>query len=489
MVIRWTSADAVYELHYVSSSFDYTLVVNGAVEGMTMTINGDAITSGQTAYSSAAEVVAEDVVVTFPSEYSYMTAKVTISGTTITVNCEDTRWPVNFPRSQTFTRDDRHINSVTFTGDYVNQTIDGVYENTSTLCYQDLTATKSITLPVNTTITPHFNITGIWTHGFVYIDYNNDGDFTDSGELVSKLNEGNLGSSFDLPTFDTPSSEGTYRMRIKTDWASEDPGGNPGPSNYIIDNGGMIVDVTLNISADYTSVLTSITKPFTDYPAATGYFRMTSDNATSFLGMINTASTNDGVIDADEYDELMGYFNNFVRFPETGYYLIKNADSNRYLAYGTPGESGKAQGLITTEGGITPANIIKLTKQSGINNYTISSQGLNVQARKGANNTFPMSDADGVVFSFVPLDASNLKITNTDSYVDNYSPGSLFEVHWTKPYAVVNWEPSGAQGQWTIEAVEDVTISLTAANDNTRRRCEGSEGIRSDKGRERHCSR
>ena len=37
-------------------------------------------------------------------------------------------------------------------------------------------------------------------------------------------------------------------MRIKTDWSSEDPGGNPGnPNNYIIDNGGMIVDVTLVI--------------------------------------------------------------------------------------------------------------------------------------------------------------------------------------------------------------------------------------------------
>ena len=448
-------------------SFDYTIAITGDVPtGTTFSVKGDAVTNG--AYVSYGTAVTEsDVVVTFPSGYENMAYDVVISASTITIDCYDGRWPVNFPRSQKFTRDDRHINDVTFTGDYVNQTIDGVYENTSTLCYQDLTATKSITLPVNTTITPHFNITGIWTHGFVYIDYNNDGDFTDSGELVSKLNEGNLGSSFDLPTFDTPSSEGTYRMRIKTDWASEDPGGNPGPSNYIIDNGGMIVDVTLNISADYTSVLTSITKPFTDHPAATGYFRMTSDNATSFLGMINTASTNDGVIDADEYDELMGYFNNFVRFPETGYYLIKNADSNRYLAYGTPGESGKAQGLITTEGGITPANIIKLTKQSGINNYTISSQGLNVQARPGTNNTFPMTADAGVNFSFIPQNATNLKIINADSYNNNESPGTLFEAHWTAPYAVVNWEPYAEQGQWTIEAATEVDIPLTAANDNT----------------------
>ena len=245
--IAINGADAVYELHYVASSFDYTLVVNGAVEGMTMTIKGDAITSGQTAYSSAAEVVAEDVVVTFPSEYSYMTAKVTISGTTITVNCEDTRWPINFDKSQTFTRSDRHINSASFNG----QIVDGIYENTSTTCYRDLTATKTVVLPTGTSIKPSFAMTGIWQHGFVYIDLNNDGDFTDEGELVSKVNEGNPDLSTAIPAFISPAA-GTYRMRFKSDWASEDPGGNEGAepgnidgNNHIIKNGGMIVDVTL----------------------------------------------------------------------------------------------------------------------------------------------------------------------------------------------------------------------------------------------------
>jgi len=226
----------------------------------------------------------------------------------------------------------------------------------------------------------------------------------------------------------------------------------------------MIVDVTLVISEDYTDMLTDITKPFTDYPAATGYFRMTSDNATSFLGMIDTAKSDD-IIDAEEYAALLEYFKGFVRFPNTGYYLIKNSASENYLAYGTPGEAGKAVGLITTEGDITPANIIRLMKV-GFNKYTISSQGLNVQARAGANNTFPMSSSDGVVFSFVPQNATSLKITNTDSYVNSTNPGTLFEAQWTKPYAVVNWEPSTAQGQWTVEGVTSIDIPLTTATDN-----------------------
>ena len=240
-------ADATYELHYVSSSFDYTLVVNGAVEGMTMTIKGDEITFGQAEYSSASAVEVEDVIVTFPSEYSYMTAKVSISGATITVDCEDTRWPINFDKSQTFTRSDRHINSVSFNG----QIVDGFYENTSSTCYQDLAATKTVVLPAGTSIKPSFSMTGIWQHGFVYIDLNNDGDFTDEGELVAKYNEGNPDLSTAIPAFTSP-AVGTYRMRFKSDWASEDPGGNEGAepgnvdgNNHIIKNGGMIVDVTL----------------------------------------------------------------------------------------------------------------------------------------------------------------------------------------------------------------------------------------------------
>lgn len=245
--IAINGADATYELHYVSSSFDYTLVVNGAVEGMTMTIKGDEITFGQAEYSSASAVEVEDVIVTFPSEYSYMTAKVSISGATITVDCEDTRWPINFDKSQTFTRSDRHINSASFNG----QVVDGIYTNTSTKCYQDLTATKTVVLPVGMSIKPSFTIAGAWQHGFVYIDLNNDGDFTDDGELVAKVNEGNPNLSTAIPAFTSPAA-GTYRMRFKTDWASEDPGGNEGAepgnvngNNHIINNGGMIVDVTL----------------------------------------------------------------------------------------------------------------------------------------------------------------------------------------------------------------------------------------------------
>ena len=248
--IEINGADAVYNLHYIASTFDYNVAITGNVPaGTNVTIKGDAVSNGASV-SYADEVVASDVSVTFPSGYDYMAYKVTIAGTTVTIECYDTRWPINFDRSQTFTRSDRHINSVSFNG----QTVGGLYENTSTTCYQDLTASKAVVLPTGISIKPSFNMTGIWQHGFVYVDLNNDGDFTDEGELVSKINEGNPNLSTAIHAFVLNAASGTYRMRIKTDWASEDPGGNTGEdpndvnsNNHIIKNGGMIVDMTLRL--------------------------------------------------------------------------------------------------------------------------------------------------------------------------------------------------------------------------------------------------
>ncbi len=71
--------------NYESSSFDYTLVVNGAPEGTTITILGETVSAGDVSFDS--EVTQSDVVVSFPTGYESYVATVTIVGTTITVNC------------------------------------------------------------------------------------------------------------------------------------------------------------------------------------------------------------------------------------------------------------------------------------------------------------------------------------------------------------------------------------------------------------------
>ena len=224
-----------------------------------------------------------------------------------------------------------------------------------------------------------------------------------------------------------------------------------------------IIEIYLDDMADFSTQVETDIKPYITYAGA-GYFRVSEANAATLSAAITSASS-DGVISSDEYNALLASLKGYINYPATGYYLIKNTGSNRYLAYGKPGEATKTEGLITTED-ITPANIIRLTKV-GQNEYTISSQGLNAQVQAAANKTFPMTTADGAHFAFLLKNASSLKISNAESYIDDTKPGTLFEGASGEPKAVVNWNPYNGQGEWTVEDATAVNISLTPANDNT----------------------
>ncbi|MBR6456079.1 MAG: hypothetical protein IKS72_03990, partial [Prevotella sp.] len=79
--------DMVVTFNYEASTFDYTLVVNGAPDGATVTIKGETVSAGPVSFSS--EVTQSDVAVSgLPANYDFT---VTISGTTITVNCAYTQ--------------------------------------------------------------------------------------------------------------------------------------------------------------------------------------------------------------------------------------------------------------------------------------------------------------------------------------------------------------------------------------------------------------
>ena len=179
-----------------------------------------------------------------------------------------TLYPINFPTDQCYTRSDRHINSISLTpADEAEQTITVPFTSyNTTLCYQDLTeGTDTFYVRPGTVVTPKFNWTGSSMRGFVYLDFDNDGDFTTGytdavgGDYVStSLNNSspNLNANPTLPSFTAPTTAGTYRMRYKVDWDSCDPGGKGETPNYIIDNGGSITDVILKVSGKSVPVVT-----------------------------------------------------------------------------------------------------------------------------------------------------------------------------------------------------------------------------------------
>ena len=196
-------------------------------------------------------------------------------------------YAINFPRTQVRTRTDRSLNSISLTAE-------GQAEQTLTVnerySYNDLTGDESnvLSVPAGATLTAAFNYSGIWMHGYVYIDLENDkqfsfaegntnqtgtdlqtfsfysGNFSDDSAGYNSLGSyitGNSRSVLNPPTFTAPTTTGDYRIRFKVDWNSVDAGGQKAldgtctGQNGILANGGYIVDAILSVVGTGTGIL------------------------------------------------------------------------------------------------------------------------------------------------------------------------------------------------------------------------------------------
>lgn len=174
-------------------------------------------------------------------------------------------YAINFEKDAKQTHASRYSTSVSLTVNDQAQTIEfGKTMNG----YEDLTA-QSFTVTPGAEVTPAIGYVGEWMHGYVYVDLNNDKQFSfnaDSDdqtgtEVVSysfySASNGSTGLNSKgetvsnncnvnpLPSFTAPMEEGTYRIRFKVDWNSVDAGGCVVSGNNILNNGGGIYDATL----------------------------------------------------------------------------------------------------------------------------------------------------------------------------------------------------------------------------------------------------
>ena len=174
-------------------------------------------------------------------------------------------YAINFEKDAKQTHASRYSTSVSLTVNGQAQTIEfGKTMNG----YEDLTA-QTFTVTPGAEVTPAIGYVGEWMHGYVYVDLNNDKQFSfnaDSDdqtgtEVVSysfySASNGSTGLNSKgetvsnncnvnpLPSFTAPMEEGTYRIRFKVDWNSVDAGGCVVSGNNILNNGGGIYDATL----------------------------------------------------------------------------------------------------------------------------------------------------------------------------------------------------------------------------------------------------
>ena len=171
-------------------------------------------------------------------------------------------YPINFDKSASNTHGSRYSTSISLQQD-------GKDKQTITFGktmkgYEDLTAQK-FTVDAGAEVTPSIGYVGEWMHGYVYIDLDNNKQFSFNAdgadqtgtEVVSysyykdQNSKGESASSNcnvnPMPSFTAPTTPGTYRIRFKVDWDNIDAGGSTVSGNNILNNGGGIYDATLEV--------------------------------------------------------------------------------------------------------------------------------------------------------------------------------------------------------------------------------------------------
>ena len=195
------------------------------------------------------------------------------------------KYTVNFDKTAYSTHSGRVLNSFSLQQTGKEKQTESV--SASRAAYEDHTS-KVFTVEAGSELTASFNYSGEWMNGYVYIDRDNDGEFSykegqwdQAGtDLVAysfyttlanpKVNDGNgynsTGASVsgndrsnvNPPSFTAPTEPGTYRIRFKIDWNCILPGG----SNDILSDGGGVWDATLKVVAAEPTVKEE--KSFTD---------------------------------------------------------------------------------------------------------------------------------------------------------------------------------------------------------------------------------
>ena len=132
--------------------------------------------------------------------------------------------------------------------------------------YEDLTTgTDKFTVEAGSEVTPSIGYVGEWMHGYVYIDLNNDKQFSFNADGADQTGTEVVSYSYykdqnskgetvasscnvnPMPAFTAPTEPGTYRIRFKVDWDNIDAGGSVLSGNHILNNGGGIYDATLEV--------------------------------------------------------------------------------------------------------------------------------------------------------------------------------------------------------------------------------------------------
>ena len=319
-------------------------------------------------------------------------------------------YPINFDKDTAANPNiaGRVLNGVTLTeSGKSGQTI--TVANTSKI-YNDQHETATLTCTAGSTLTATFDYTGApgsWMHGYVFIDTDNDkefsfregdmdqtgtevyayafysGDFTNDNSGKNNAGQtvtGNDRATINPPSFTAPTTPGTYRIRFKVDWNSVDPGGQLAADHTIFGqngigkNGGYILDATLEVTEPSplapltpTSVTPAAGETVSSFTAATLTFDTDINyNSEKTVSIYNRSH--------DTYTATVTVEGNTATISvaepitQTGYYTIEVPASTFTT------EEGRSNDVITTSFIVqAPANSFEYESVSPANGTTVAS--------------------------------------------------------------------------------------------------------------------
>ena len=190
-------------------------------------------------------------------------------------------YPINFDKTANSTHNSRALNSFSLQQTGKEKQTKSV--KTSKAAYEDHTADEPFTVEAGSELIASFDYTGEWMHSFVYIDFDNDGQFSykegqwdqtgtdlvafsfysldsnpknDASGYNSVGDEltGDARNTYVAPSFKAPAKAGEYRIRFKFDWNCILPGG----SSSILSDGGGVWDATLKVVEPVVDGISSI---------------------------------------------------------------------------------------------------------------------------------------------------------------------------------------------------------------------------------------
>ena len=328
---------------------------------------------------------------------------------TLSFTVTDT-YPINFDKDTAANPNiaGRVLNGVTLTeSGKSGQTI--TVANTSKI-YNDQHETATLTCTAGSTLTATFDYTGApgsWMHGYVFIDTDNDkefsfregdmdqtgtevyayafysGDFTNDNSGKNNAGQtvtGNDRATINPPSFTAPTTPGTYRIRFKVDWNSVDPGGQLAADqtifgqNGIGKNGGYILDATLEVTEPSplapltpTSVTPAAGETVSSFTAATLTFdtdiNYDSEKTVSIYNRSHDTYTATVTVEGNTATISVA-----EPITQTGYYTIE-------VPAGTfTTEEGRSNDVITTSFIVqAPANSFEYESVSPANGTTVAS--------------------------------------------------------------------------------------------------------------------